>query len=71
MSKDYPHFGAKSNLTSEEWWFRVIQDTFEGKLYLKIEIVSIDKIRFFEDAIVSITKVKRQFRFRCIERRIT
>ena len=32
MSKDYPHFGATSNLTSEEWWFRVIQDTFKGKL---------------------------------------
>ena len=34
MSKDYPHFGATSNLTSEEWWFRVIQDTFKGKLYI-------------------------------------
>ena len=34
MSKDYPHFGATSNLTSEEWWFRVIQDTFKGKLYM-------------------------------------
>ena len=46
MSKDYPHFGAKSNLTSEEWWFRVIQDTFKGKLYIKIEILSIGKIGF-------------------------
>ena len=34
VSKDYPHFGATSNLTSEEWWLRVIQDTFKGKLYM-------------------------------------